>query len=176
MIEFFNHVIQGTATWSQLSFVPREIRSNKSPKSSWITTNHNGRFHHRRKIYDRSAIKGLFLWENWRGYEDNSGKLRFAIKVKMHLRFTRNGRLRIYEDNKFPFTVYEDNKSVFTVYEDTPLAPQWLRFKPYIWINLAFCFRPRYVIGRYFHVYIWHICLLLRNIFLHYHPTIQRSE
>ena len=35
----------------------------------------------------------------------------------------RNGRLRIYEDNKFPFTVYEDNKSAFTVYENTPLAP-----------------------------------------------------
>ena len=35
-------------------------------------------------------------------YEDNRlrGKLRFTIKVKMHLRFTRNGRLRIYEDNK----------------------------------------------------------------------------
>ena len=41
----------------------------------------------------------------------------------MHLRFTRNGRLRIYEDNKFSFTVYEDNKSAFTVYENTPLAP-----------------------------------------------------
>ena len=56
-------------------------------------------------------------------YEDNRGKLRFTIKVKMHLRFTRNGRLRIYKDNKFPFTVYEDNKSAFTVYENTPLAP-----------------------------------------------------
>ena len=33
-------------------------------------------------------------------YEENRGKLRFTIKVKMHLRFTRNGRLRIYEDNK----------------------------------------------------------------------------
>ena len=56
-------------------------------------------------------------------YEDNRDKLRFTIKVKIHLRFTRNGRLRIYEDNKFPFTVYEDNKSAFTVYENTPLAP-----------------------------------------------------
>ena len=55
-------------------------------------------------------------------YEDNRGKLWFTIKVKMHLRFTRNGRLRIYEDNKFPFTVYKDNKSAFTVYENTPLA------------------------------------------------------
>ena len=41
----------------------------------------------------------------------------------MHLRFTRNGRLRIYEDNTFPFTVCEDNKSAFTVCENTPLAP-----------------------------------------------------
>ena len=56
-------------------------------------------------------------------YDYNRGKLRFTIKVKMHLRFTRNGRLRIYEDDKFPFTVYEDNKSAFTVYENTPLAP-----------------------------------------------------
>ena len=56
-------------------------------------------------------------------YEDNRGKLWFMIKVKMYLRFTRNGHLRIYEDNKFPFTVYEDNKSAFTVYANTPLAP-----------------------------------------------------
>ena len=33
--------------------------------------------------------------------KDNRGKLRFTIKVKIHLRFTRNGRLRIYEDNEF---------------------------------------------------------------------------
>ena len=101
-----------------------EIRSNKLLKSSWITTNHNGRFHHRRQIYDRSAINGLFFYEKIDVvYEDNRGKLRFTIKVKMHLRFTRNGRLRIYEDNKFPFTVYEDNKSAFTVHENTHLAP-----------------------------------------------------
>ena len=38
-------------------------------------------------------------------YQDiNRGKLRLTIKVKMHLRFTRNGRLRIYENNKFRFT------------------------------------------------------------------------
>ena len=56
-------------------------------------------------------------------YEDNRGKLRFTIKVKMHSRLiTRNGPLRIYEDNKFPFTVSEDNKSAFKVYENTPLA------------------------------------------------------
>ena len=61
-------------------------------------------------------------------YEDNRGKLQFTIKVKMHLRFTRNGRLRIYEDNKFPFTVCEDNKSAFTVYENTPLAPSYMTF------------------------------------------------
>ena len=72
-------------------------------------------------IYRRS--KAYFYEKIDVVYEDNRDKLRFTIKVKMHLRFTRNGRLRIYEDNKFPFTVYEDNKSAFTVYEDTPLAP-----------------------------------------------------
>ena len=64
-------------------------------------------------------------------YEDNRSKLQFAIKVKMHLRFTRNGPLRIYEDNKFPFTVYEDNKSAFTVYENTPLAPSVSHIWPF---------------------------------------------
>ena len=57
-------------------------------------------------------------------YEANRGKLWFTIKVKMHLRFTRNGRLRIYEDNKFPFMVYKDNKSAFAVYENTPSPRQ----------------------------------------------------
>ena len=33
-------------------------------------------------------------------YEDNRGKLLFTIKVKIYLRFTRNGHLRIYQDNK----------------------------------------------------------------------------
>ena len=66
----------------------------------------------------------------------------------MHLRFTRNGCLRIYkdnkfyEDNKFPFTVYEDNKSAFTVYENTPLAPHWMMLTMYFitvleWIDVT---------------------------------------
>ena len=88
-----------------------------------ITTNHNHvmgasttadryMIDRRSKVYFYEKIDVV--------YEDNRGKLRFTIKVKMHLRFTRNGRLLIYEDNKFPFTVYEDNKSAFTVYENTP--------------------------------------------------------
>ena len=49
-------------------------------------------------------------------YEDNRGKLRFTIKVKMHLRFTRNGRLRIYEHDKFPFGLnvfIKDNQQAY---------------------------------------------------------------
>ena len=73
-------------------------------------------------MIDRRS-KAYFYEKMYVAYEDNMDKLRFTIKVKMHLRFTRNGRLRVYEDNTFPFTVYEDNKSAFTVYENTPLAP-----------------------------------------------------
>ena len=56
-----------------------------------------------RSMIDRQP-KAYFYEKIDVAYEDNRGKLRFTIKVKMHLRFTRNGRLRIYEDNKFPFT------------------------------------------------------------------------
>ena len=62
-----------------------------------------------RLMIDRRS-KAYFYENIYVVYEDNRGKLRFTIKVKMHLRF---GRLRIYEDSKFPFTVYEDNKSAF---------------------------------------------------------------
>ena len=76
-------------------------------------------------------------------YKDNRGKLRFTIKVKMHLRFTRNGRLRFYEDNKFPFTVYEDNKSAFTVYENTSYTTEgeqilWWRFDDELWTRFVY--------------------------------------
>ena len=49
---------------------------------------------------DRSMIdrrSKAYLYEKIDvAYEDNRGELRFTIKVKMHLLFTRNGRLRIY--------------------------------------------------------------------------------
>ena len=56
------------------------------------------------------------------------GKLRFTIKVKMHLR----GIMVVYEFtkiiiNKFPFTAYEDNKSALTVYKNNPLAPSYMK-------------------------------------------------
>ena len=52
-----------------------------------------------RSMIDRRS-KAYFYEKIDVAYEDNRGKLRFTIKVKMHLRFTRNGRLQIYEDNK----------------------------------------------------------------------------